>query len=42
MFLRDRGGVVLSGSSPSTQLFVEEAAEDMTPLGHWAANSLQE
>lgn len=40
--LRDGGGVVLSGDSTPAQLLVEEAAEDVTSLGHRAANSLQQ
>ena len=42
VILRDGGGVVLAGGSPPAQLFVEEAAEDVTALGHEAADSLQE
>lgn len=42
MLLRDRSGVVLSGGSPSAQLFIEETAEDVTALSHEATDSLQE
>lgn len=38
MFLR----VILADGSPSAQLFVEETAEDVTPLSHEAPDSLQE
>lgn len=42
LFLRDGGGSIFSGDSSSAQLFEEEAAEDVAPLGHGAAHSLQE
>lgn len=38
MFLR----VILADGSPPAQLFVEETAEDVTPLSHEAPDSLQE
>lgn len=40
--LRDRGDVTLARRPPPAQLLVEEAAEDVTALGHGAAHSLQE
>lgn len=42
MLVRDIGGGALAGRSPSAQLLVKEAAEDVTPLSHRAANALQE
>lgn len=41
-FLRQRQGVALSGGFPPAQLSVEEAAEDVAPLGRVASDSLQE
>lgn len=41
-FLRDRRDVVFAGGSPSAQLLVEEAAEDVTALAHGPAHSLQQ
>lgn len=41
LHLRDGRGLVLADAPPSTQLFVEEAAEDVRPLGHVSADALQ-